>query len=263
MTKRKRFRRPERRFLVSEGTDAVSWWQGQATNDVAVPPGQPVAFCLVTPTGQLEAVVDGRRTETGYLLVTERPEVLLDRVRHFVILEDVSVRLIDGTVVTEVGASCDSEWAVPVPDGCDVLGEGGEPEDELLADRLAKGIPDPLRDATDRTLPPELGTWFDRRYVHYAKGCYTGQEVLQRIHSRGHVNRIWSPFRAGEVVPVASPVLDEAGNRVGAVTQCRIHPQWGPIVGAYVKRGANLDQLTCGDVPLWPIPATLDAASAP
>jgi folate-binding protein YgfZ len=263
MTEARRFQRPERRFLVSEGADVVSWWQGQATNDVAVPPGQSVAFCLVSPTGQLEAVVDGRRTESGFLFVTERPEALLARVRDFVILEDVSLRLIEGGVVTVTGEPCATEWAIPVPGGCDIPGDDGEPEDDLLADRLARGIPDPLRDATDRTLPPELGTWFDRRYVHYAKGCYTGQEVLQRIYSRGHVNRLWAAFRAGELVPVATPVHDEAGERVGAVTQCRLHAQLGPVVGAYVKRGANLDKLSCGNVPLWPIPATLDGAFAP
>ena len=51
--------------------------------------------------------------------------------------------------------------------------------------------------------------------VSFSKGCYTGQEVVARIHFRGHVNRHlrWlmsaSPLRAGARVPFACVRKDE------------------------------------------------------
>src|SRR5579885_755028 len=63
------------------------------------------------------------------------------------------------------------------------------PEDTYEAIRIECGVPKRGADYNDKTLPPELGPAFDKKYVSYNKGCYTGQEVLMRIHSRGHTNK--------------------------------------------------------------------------
>lgn len=66
-----------------------------------------------------------------------------------------------------------------------------------------------------KTLPAELGEKFLSEHVSYNKGCYTGQEVIMRMHSRGHAN--WKWMRADidgiptENAALSHPERDEAG----------------------------------------------------
>jgi aminomethyltransferase len=78
------------------------------------------------------------------------------------------------------------------------------------------------------------------RFVDFNKGCYLGQEVVARMHSRGQVARKIARFRMEEdALPVAgAPVLDEAGNAVGIVTSSTESPvQSNACIGlALVKK---------------------------
>ena len=53
--------------------------------------------------------------------------------------------------------------------------------------RVEQGIPRYGEDMDETCLPLECG--IEARAVVYNKGCYLGQEVINRIHSVGHVNR--------------------------------------------------------------------------
>lgn len=53
--------------------------------------------------------------------------------------------------------------------------------------RIVAGIPRYGRDMDETHLASECG--IESRAISYQKGCYIGQEVLNRIHSIGHVNR--------------------------------------------------------------------------
>jgi len=53
--------------------------------------------------------------------------------------------------------------------------------------RVEAGIPLFGLDMDDNTIPLEAG--LGQRAISFTKGCYTGQEVIHRIYSRGHTNR--------------------------------------------------------------------------
>ena len=53
--------------------------------------------------------------------------------------------------------------------------------------RIEAGIPRFGADMDETNIPLECG--IESRAVSYSKGCYIGQEVINRIHSIGHVNR--------------------------------------------------------------------------
>ncbi len=53
--------------------------------------------------------------------------------------------------------------------------------------RVEAGRPRYGADMDERTLAPEAG--IEQRAISYTKGCYIGQETVERIRSRGHVNR--------------------------------------------------------------------------
>jgi aminomethyltransferase len=71
--------------------------------------------------------------------------------------------------------------------------------------RMAAGIPLFGEDIRERDLPQETG---QDRALHFAKGCYVGQEIVERIRSRGQVHRVFSGFLL--------PATAAAGDRVAA-----------------------------------------------
>lgn len=100
--------------------------------------------------------------------------------------------------------------------------------------RLEAGLPMYGRDMNERTLPPEMGAAFEARHVSYNKGCYVGQEVLMRIHSRGHTNRTWMGLMAERPLEAGATVL--SGKReVGTVTSAVFSPDYGYIAGAMLR----------------------------
>ena len=56
----------------------------------------------------------------------------------------------------------------------------------LEALRIAEGIPSYGIDMVERDLPQETS---QMRALHFSKGCYLGQEIVERIRSRGNVHR--------------------------------------------------------------------------
>ncbi len=56
----------------------------------------------------------------------------------------------------------------------------------LEAFRIAEGIPAYGIDMVERDLPQETS---QMRALHFSKGCYLGQEIVERIRSRGNVHR--------------------------------------------------------------------------
>ena len=107
----------------------------------------------------------------------------------------------------------------------DAWREGFEILDPELS-RILAGIPKWGAAVGPRTLPPELGPAFEASHVSYSKGCYTGQEVLMRIHSRGHTNRTWVGLVSDAPLCVGASVLYE-DREVGRVSSASTRPTEG------------------------------------
>jgi folate-binding protein YgfZ len=58
--------------------------------------------------------------------------------------------------------------------------------------RVLRGIPHYGQDIRDRDLPQETG---QADALNFTKGCYIGQEIVERIRSRGHVHRQFKGFQ--------------------------------------------------------------------
>ena len=115
--------------------------------------------------------------------------------------------------------------------------------DVYLVARLEAGVPLHDIDYTAKTMPPELGVAFEASHVDYRKGCYTGQEILMRLHSRGHTNRTWMGLRAEAPLEVGA-VVRHAGNEVGAVTSAGFSPDYGYIGAAMLRNQAAVERET-------------------
>jgi tRNA-modifying protein YgfZ len=81
--------------------------------------------------------------------------------------------------------------------------------------RIEAGVPRMGADLDERTIPQEAG--LERDAVSFTKGCFVGQELVCRIDTRGHVNRLLRRLRATETLEPGAEV--SAGDKVvGVVT---------------------------------------------
>ncbi len=105
--------------------------------------------------------------------------------------------------------------------------------------RIEAGIPWPGREISDEYLPAETGQL--GRAVSFNKGCYLGQEIVERMRSRGVVARKLCGLRiSGDAVPSAgTSVSDESGKGIGAITSfCQSIALDQSIALAYLKSAA-------------------------
>lgn len=59
--------------------------------------------------------------------------------------------------------------------------------DDVEISRILHGRPLYGKDITDANLPQETQL---TQALHFTKGCYLGQEIVERVRSRGHVNKV-------------------------------------------------------------------------
>ena len=91
-------------------------------------------------------------------------------------------------------------------------------------------------DFGDKQIPHEAG--LQDSHISYIKGCYTGQEIVERVRSRGQVNRRRVSLRFNtQQPPVAGTPLTAEGKEVGAVTSGSPLPSQNESIGmGYVRK---------------------------
>jgi folate-binding protein YgfZ len=89
--------------------------------------------------------------------------------------------------------------------------------------RILEGHPKFGQDIRDRDLPQETA---QAHALHFAKGCYLGQEIVERIRSRGQVHRQFMCFQLTGELPATLPAPLEAGGKpAGEITSAA----WVPL----------------------------------
>jgi tRNA-modifying protein YgfZ len=202
-------------------------------------------------------------------------EFVLAHIDKYIIADDVSVEDVSdsqttlalegpaaGEILASIGAPVPAnyfdsrEWANRLVVKTSYTGAGGfhiylDPLDapilrETLADaraveadsqsvetaRLLHARPRYGVDITDANLPQETQL---THALHFTKGCYLGQEIVERIRSRGHVNKLLTRLQLSEV-PAAHAKLHADGKEVGEVTSAVLDPRNRVAVAlAYVR----------------------------
>jgi folate-binding protein YgfZ len=103
--------------------------------------------------------------------------------------------------------------------------------------RVEAGRPEWGIDIDDSTIPQEAN-FDDLGAISYTKGCYIGQEVVARVHFRGHVNRHLRGLRSGndDPPPTGAQLIDDGGNHVGDVRSSVASPRLGGLAIGMVRR---------------------------
>jgi folate-binding protein YgfZ len=125
--------------------------------------------------------------------------------------------------------------------------------------RISRGVPQLGVDVRERDLPQETG---QTRALNFTKGCYLGQEIVERIRSRGAVHRQFGAFDVEGTLPdagtkILAQVSDDGSEKeVGEITSSAIlplpHGDRSVALG-YLRREAAEKELRAGAAKLKPV----------
>ncbi len=100
--------------------------------------------------------------------------------------------------------------------------------EEARTVRLEFGRPRYGEDISDKYLPQETQLL---HAVHFTKGCYLGQEIVERVRARGMVHRALMRLTIDAVEPPAPGTKITAGQKeVGEVTSAAFSPAAGKVL---------------------------------
>jgi folate-binding protein YgfZ len=267
----------ERDVVVVSGPESIAFLQGQLSQDVeALGVGGSAWSLLLQPTGKVDAWLRVTRTGDEALALDVDAGyggAVLARLQRFLLR--TKAELEPGTwrgwalrgpgieareaVAADVLALPAGWPGVPGVDllGSDVAAPAGVPEaptGALEALRIECGVPAMGAELTDATIPAEAGQWLIDESVSFTKGCYTGQELVARIDSRG--GNVPRPVRGlllgGDGVGAGASVRT-AGRDVGVVTSVAESAALGAIALAPIARTVDVGavvEVTAGDRPV-------------
>jgi aminomethyltransferase len=200
----------ERGLIAVHGNEAVQFLDGLITNDMkTLEDGSEMLAAFPNAQGRLIAVVRIRREANRYLFETEAAthKALHDNLFRFTFagdffVEDLSAEFayfeVFGSDIVSLEADEMKTFASPFGQSVFLTREKADAFAEDLAAsgavRISDGLYEVLRiengvprygvDMDGTTVVPELGI---DALISYNKGCYIGQEIIARIHFRGHV----------------------------------------------------------------------------
>jgi len=265
----------QKRGLISvRGKEARKFLDGLITNDVkTLDGGTSMLAAFPNAQGRLLAVVRVRGFDDIFFIETEeatREKVfqnlfrftfagdffvtdISENFRYFEIFNsDTPMRATGMTFISPASSGRFEEaWQA----------EGGafgiEIDDNTYETiRIESGIPKYGVDMDETTIVPELGL---DGLISYNKGCYIGQEIIARIHFRGHVaKRLAGLISDQEVTAGAELSID--GKNAGRVTSVTFSPKLNKHIAlGYVRYDhlapgtsltANDHEVTVAELPL-------------
>ena len=206
-----------RGLIAVWGKEAVQFLDGMITNDMkTLGDGQQMLAAFPNAQGRLLAVIRVLRQGERFLIETEEAtrEKVFNNLFRFTFAGDFFVEDLSGPFeyfevfgefpVKPQGSELSALGGGHIFAGPSTVGyfipaaETGRFRSELTAAnavkiedeelyetlRIESGIPKYGVDMDETTIVPELGL---DGLISYTKGCYIGQEIIARIHFRGHV----------------------------------------------------------------------------
>ncbi len=200
------------------GEDRARLLHAMSTNHVqGMKPGDIQYTFFLNAQGQIQADAYLLCFEDHFLVDVE-PQVrhsLYEHLDRFIIADDVTLEDVTDQIpcfsIEGPLAPSAARFYGAAPEGIRATAEDAE------AARIMHFRPRYGHDITDRSLPQE--TQQMARAVHFQKGCYLGQEIVERVRSRGHVNRLLMGFTGdSEHAPAVGAKVAYGGKEDGEVT---------------------------------------------
>jgi folate-binding protein YgfZ len=262
----------QRQAVIAEGPEALKFLQGQLSQDLdSLAPGEASWSLVLHPQGKISAWFRITRvTDDRFILDLDAgwADEVLTRLNRFKLRTKIDITLAPWTSLTIVGPGADdlavdgvehdmiTSWAgVQVRDvfGPDLSEQSVDvmplSASELDALRIEAGVPKMGVELDESTIPAAAG--IVEQSVSFTKGCYTGQELVARIDSRGNnvPKRLLSVVLSGDVVPGAQAAITADDASIGAMTSASYSAYLDAVVGlAYISRKGEAGQTVTVDI---------------
>lgn len=229
----------ERDVVRATGADTIAFLDGQLSQDIAaLPEGESAWSLLLEPQGKVVALVRVTRMGPDDALLDVDPgwgDAVVGRLERFKLRTACHLTLVrwpavayrgDGASAVDVEAPIVARAGWSGTDAIDVVGPGVEPvdgvalvdHDELTRRRILAGWPAMGSELDSSTIPAAAGIVDEA--VSFTKGCYTGQELVARIDSRGSntPTRLVGLRLAEDALAQVGASMVHGGEDVGRVT---------------------------------------------
>jgi folate-binding protein YgfZ len=260
-----------RGLIAVWGNEAVQFLDGLITNDMkTLADGEQMLAAFPNAKGRLLAVVRVLRLGERFFIETEQAtrDTLFQNLFRFTFagdffIEDLSHERVYFEVLGrpqnafQAMAAEQTPTAMPYssPLGVSYLvpaADAGRFRDLLVSEngirqispelfevlRIESGMPKYGVDMDENTIVPELGF---EEMISYTKGCYIGQEIIARIHFRGHVAKrlmgiMSEPGAADAGLEPNADLTTEDGKNAGRITSVTYSPKLGTEIAlAFVR----------------------------
>lgn len=270
----------ERGLIAVWGKESVQFLNGMITNDVAkLEDGAQMTAAFPNAQGRLVAMVRVRRDGERFLFETEgiTREKVFNNLFRFTFagdffVEDLSENYaffrgfgknaVVGFETIEFEQIAGTDHFVPAERAVEfrqsLLDSGSVEIDAELYEilRIEHGIPLYGKDMDESTVVLETGI---DEAVSFTKGCYIGQEIIARIHFRGHVaKRLSGLVLETTELPASSSdgkefeeLFSTEGKNAGRITSTVLSPLTGKVIAlGYVRYDylAEGTKLMMGDI---------------
>lgn len=241
------FHEKRRGLIKVSGKEAVQFLNGLITNDAAkLEDGAQVSAAFPNAQGRLLALVRVRRRGNEFLFETENEtrEKVFQNLFRFTYAGDFFVEdLSDEYELFQVQSSKSNVQSqsnaivFQTPNGAHYFvpkSAAGEFKNELkesgaleISDalyeilRIENGVPLYGVDADETTIVPELGV---ADLISYNKGCYIGQEIIARIHFRGHIAKQLTGLILEDAAQTGDELKSSDGKNAGRITSVAYSP---------------------------------------
>jgi len=253
---------------VVRGRDRARYLHNVTSNEIKkMTPGSACYAFLLTPQGRIQADADVFCFPEHFLLDTEPemrgklpPVVMKFKVADQVELEDITEKTgsigVEGPRAADLRAAFANQPLFTVVDAT-VTGQPGfrvicaaeqfaqlisaaervaaqATADDARAVRIENGKPRYGEDIRETSLPQETQ---QLQGVSFTKGCYVGQEIVERIRAQGHVNKLLVRLEAESSEPLAGGAKVTAeGKEAGEITSSIRSPQSGCVAALAIVR---------------------------
>lgn len=271
-------------IIEVKGPDAEKFLQGQCTCDFkAINAGAFSLGAHCNVKGRMvSSFTAAKLGQDGFGLRVHRSNAVnaLATLKKYAVFSKVSLAIsetlapivtfnLENSAVTSVKASA-GEWAVLEAAGAPVLGTSlvhAQGVQELwlskdliqailnsspiadssawLAYTTANGIAEVTSESTEMFIPQEINLQL-LNGVSFNKGCYTGQEIIARMHYKATLKK--HMYRAQHTAPapaVGSQVINGEGKSVGQVVQSVSTPQGADILVLALDSSLNDQNVHC------------------
>jgi tRNA-modifying protein YgfZ len=250
--------------ITARGRDRVRLLHNITSNEVKkMTPGSGCYAFLLNPQGRIQADLCLLSFADHFLIDTEPDlrEKVLNLIRRYVISDQVGLEDVTSQTAA-IGLEGPLADALQLPVGCtkapfSLTGQPGyriycaagemrkivgqleaagarpaTPEDARVV-RIENGKPRYGEDIRETSLPHETQ---QMHAVSFTKGCYLGQEIVERIRTQGHVNKKLVRLEIDGSEPAVPGARMMVDGQEAEITSSVYSPHFGRVIAlAYVK----------------------------